>query len=347
MLRIGKLSWFVAVVVAMLLLSGPKPTTAETMSNLGACKERAFSTEEDFITRGPVPPDGNPIISDGDLLSGTTHAVCARNADLLALWQLNQDLGLDAVDILSIDNTLVAFSTELDHPDGLFLSGDLLMTNGVVIPNLALLRLFQVGHDLGLDGLHFVGSETQILAFVRFAAQYEREDWLNTEKVNLQTALKEFRVDIWFSTEGTERKAATVQILDGYVLSARDGIVVLNQKQLFPTSVPAGIPKRGVDFGVDAITTSRGGSRPLSRFSTEILYRGELGFTDGDVLRAVTGAVEIKHADLVNRYEPAADFLGLDALHMLINDVDGQEGDVIIFLPSVHDQEVRQPGGAK
>ena len=345
--RIGKLSWFAAVVAAMLLLSGPKSTTARSMSNLGACKELAFSTEEDFVTRGPEPPDGNPIISDGDLLSGTNHIVCARNAELLAKWQLNQDLGLDAVDILSIDDTLVAFSTELDHPDGLFRAGDLLMTNGVVIPNLALLRLFQVGHDLGLDGLHFVGSETQILAFVDFAAQYDREDWLDTSKVNLQTYLKEFSVDIWFSTEGTERQAATAQILDGYVLSARDGVVVFNQKQLFPAGIPAGLPQRGVDFGLDAITSSRGGSRPLSRFSTEILYRGEAGFTDGDVLRAETGVVEIKQAALVNQYEPYADFLGLDALHMLIKDVDGQQGDKSLFLPWMQEYDPQRAGGAR
>ena len=38
MLRIGKLSWYAAAIVALLLLSGPKPTTAETMSNLGDCE---------------------------------------------------------------------------------------------------------------------------------------------------------------------------------------------------------------------------------------------------------------------------------------------------------------------
>ena len=344
--RIGKLSWFAAVVAAMLLLSGPKSTTARSMSNLGACKELAFSTEEDFVTRGPEPPDGNPIISDGDLLSGTNHIVCARNAELLAKWQLNQDLGLDAVDILSIDDTLVAFSTELDHPDGLFRAGDLLMTNGVVIPNLALLRLFQVGHDLGLDGLHFVGGEDNLLAFVDFAAQYERKEWLDGT-VNLQVELKRYVVDIWFSTEGTERKAATTPILDGAVLSAANGNVVFNQEQLFPASVPAGIPKRGVDFGLDAITSSRGGSRPLSRFSTEILYRGEAGFTDGDVLRAETGVVEIKQAALVNQYEPYADFLGLDALHMLIKDVDGQQGDKSLFLPWMQEYDPQRAGGAR
>lgn len=343
--RLGKLLCFTMLAVALALLSGPKATTAQTMTNLGACKELAFSTEEDFLTQGPEPADGNPIISDGDLLSGTSYAVCARNAELLAVWKLQQDLGLDAADILSIDSELVAFSTELDHPDGLFRSGDLLMTNGVVIPNLALLTLFQVGHDLGLDGLHFVGAEDDILAFADFAGQYEREDWLG--EVNLQSVLDEFKVDIWFSTEGTERKASTVQILDGYVLSAGTGIVVYNQKQLFPASVPAGITQRGVDFGLDAITTSRGGSRPLARFSTEILYRGESGFTDGDVLRAATGVVEIKYADLVKGFEPRADFLGLDALYMLIKDVDGQEGDQILYFPSLFSREPQAAGGEK
>lgn len=51
-------------------------------SALAACATAAFSTEEDFITQGPEPADGNPIISDGDLLS-PTGLVCARNWDLV------------------------------------------------------------------------------------------------------------------------------------------------------------------------------------------------------------------------------------------------------------------------
>ena len=39
---------------------------------------------------------------------------------------------------------------------------------------------------------------------------------------------------------------------------------------------PAGIPERGVDFGLDAVTKGES-----TEFSTEILYEGELSFTDG------------------------------------------------------------------
>ena len=48
-------------------------------SALPACLEFGFSTEEDFVTQGPVPSDGNPIISDGDLL-GPECAVAAGSA---------------------------------------------------------------------------------------------------------------------------------------------------------------------------------------------------------------------------------------------------------------------------
>ena len=101
------------------------------MANLAACKEFGFSTEEDFVTHGPRPPDGNPIISDGDLL-GPNRTVCARNAELLAAWQVRVDLGLDAVDVVDVDQSLVAFSTELDDPGRRFFAGDLLSTKGAV-----------------------------------------------------------------------------------------------------------------------------------------------------------------------------------------------------------------------
>ena len=54
---------------------------------------------------------------------------------------------------------------------------------------------------------------------------------------------------------------------------------------LLPAAVPAGIPARGVDFGLDAGTTDREGSVELVHFSTEILYEGQPSFTDGDVLK--------------------------------------------------------------
>jgi len=41
-----------------------------------------FSVEEDFVTQDPVLSDGNPIISDGDLLN-TGGYVYKRNLELL------------------------------------------------------------------------------------------------------------------------------------------------------------------------------------------------------------------------------------------------------------------------
>lgn len=41
-----------------------------------------FSTEEDFVAQGPEPSDGNPIISDGDLLNAEGY-VYMRNHETL------------------------------------------------------------------------------------------------------------------------------------------------------------------------------------------------------------------------------------------------------------------------
>jgi hypothetical protein len=121
-------------------------------------------------------------------------------------------------------------------------------------------------------------------------------------------------VDIWFSTEGTWSPAGTVGFLDGDLLSARTGTIVASNDVLLPVTVPAGIPNRGVDLGLDAITAGRTGSRNTVHFSTELLYAGEPTFTDGDVLRLGNGVVHV-HKDLIRCFEPKADFLGLDALH--------------------------------
>ena len=67
--------------------------------NLAACRDGAFSVEEDFMMTRGEPFDGNPYISDGDLLS-TNGQVCARNAELLRRFDVRVDLGLDAVDRL-------------------------------------------------------------------------------------------------------------------------------------------------------------------------------------------------------------------------------------------------------
>lgn len=318
------------------------PVHAQIEGQIGACDEFAYSTEEDFITQGPVPADGIPIISDGDLLNRNGD-LCARNRELLRPWKVEEDLGLDAVDLIFSEETIAVFSTELDDPEGRFTEGDLLATNGAIIPNQALLTAFQVSHDMGLDGLHLVGEPELIATFLEVAAATAPDEWLNGKV--LPAWLERYKVDIWFSVEGTELRAAAVPIYDGDLLSARTGSVVLTQAQLLPASVPAGIPNRGVDFGLDGITGARLPHRPSMRLSTELLYNGEPAFTDGDILRLGAG-VEIVHGDLIVAFEPRARFLGVDALYMYVEndgrDDNGSDPDDLggenaseIFLPLV------------
>jgi hypothetical protein len=66
---------------------------------------------------------------------------------------------------------------------------------------------------------------------------------------------------------------------------------------------------------LDAVAASRSGTIRTIRFSTEILFRGKLPFTDGDVLIQGNG-VEVSNYDLIKAFEPRAKFLGLDALHV-------------------------------
>jgi hypothetical protein len=292
-------------------------------TRLQACQFLAFSTEEDFVTRGPEPPDGNPIVSDGDLL-GKDCTICARNADLLQPFDVTTDLGLDAVDVVSVEAAYVAFSTELDSPHNgtetvHFTAGDLLATNGLIIPNLALMRKYDQAHpnirldyDLGLDALFFVGHPERIIVFIEKAREWSRDEWINDPDA-LAGMLEEHGVDIWFSTEGTGPVPAAPALLDGDLLSAATGNIVQSNDLLLP-DVPAGIPSRGVDFGLDAVTGSRDGHLETINFSTEILYRGDAHFTDGDLLKR-GGDLLFSNEELVECFEPAARFLGLDAIH--------------------------------
>jgi hypothetical protein len=294
-----------------------------------ACGDLAFSTEEDFITHGPAPPDGNTYISDGDLL-GRGCVVCARNAALLMQLDVTVDLGLDAADVIDTEDYLVVFSTELDSPHGdQFTAGDLLVTNGAIIPNVALTLRFQVGYDIGLDAVHLVGGQEAVVAFLDEIRQYSRDDWL-TSPALLSQILDRREVDIWFSTEGTWMPVGALGFLDGDVLSARDGVVIAHIKDLLPASVPAGIPTRGVDFGLDALASGRTADKEGIRFSTEILHENELLFSDGDALLAGNG-VSHTNKDLVQCFEAKADFLGLDAFHMRV--VEALQNDV--YLPVI------------
>ena len=245
------------------------------LTNLPACKDLGFSTKEDFLTQGPVPALGNPIISDGDLL-GPAHAACARNAELLAFWKIPVDLGLDAVDIVSVDLPLVAFSTNLSDPAHRFTGGDLLATNGTAMPNKVLLTKFQISRDMGRDGMQFIGPVQGIIDFLNRAAVISTAQWLANPGL-LFELLQTFKVDIWISTEGTQLQGAVFPILDGDLLSVGTGTIIVHQADLLPPGVPAGIPARGVDFGLDAVVTPRDPdlARKALLSSTAILYQGE------------------------------------------------------------------------
>jgi hypothetical protein len=273
-----------------------------------------FSTEEDFVTRGPAPADGNPIISDGDLLVSSGH-VYLRNRELLTAYKVREDLGLDAADVIHSERKLVVFSTELDHPQGVFGSGDLLSTDGVVIPNSALLERFDLprGLDLGLDALQLVGEPGAVLEFLKVARDRGPDFWLEKPGA-LAGELSQRRIDIWFSTEGTAPDVKQPRFLDGDLLSAATGSVILRNADALPPAVPAGIPNRGVDFGMDAVsnTAEDAHAARMLLFSTEI--NGLLpGFTDGDALRRGNGVV-FSNFSLVAGFEPMVKDLGLDAL---------------------------------
>jgi len=248
---------------------------------------------------------------------------------LLQAFGVQVDLGLDAADVIDGNSELVAFSTELDSPEAnQFTAGDLLATNGVVIANVALTHPFAVGYDVGLDAVHFVGDPARITAFLEEVTQYTRADWLRDPGKLSQLLAEPYAIDIWFSTEGTLAPVGAPVFLDGDLLSARGGKVAGNEI-LLPGSVPAGIPQRGVDLGLDAVTDDRTFERQHMHFSTELLFDGEPAFTDGDILLLGNG-VAAKNSDLIGCFEPAARELGLDALHIAFT---GQ--DVFTFLPII------------
>jgi hypothetical protein len=273
-------------------------------------------------------------VSDGDLLSMFTGQVCMRNRELTKVFKAKFDMGLDAVDILSFGSVelqqppIIAFSTELDHFRNLFTAGDLLFTNGGIIPNKALTFAFKMRPNMGLDGVTFIGSEKSIKRFIRLVAlnapsTTAAASWLNGK---LQEELKRLQMDIWFSIEGshpfiTPTGAASL-VLDGDVLSAATGTIVARQDQLLPAAPAGAYPTdprgKGVDFGVDGLNAARNGDVKTIHFSTEILFKKEeIGFFDGDVLQS-GGAVKFVNEALVTPFIPAYNYLGLDAIWFLI-----------------------------
>jgi len=303
-----------ALLIALMLVP-TSLTLGQRRFNLANCREIGFSIEEDFLSQGPTPADGNPIISDGDLL-GRNGRICARNWDLVHdAFDVDQDMGLDAADVISIEQELVSFSTELDSPHGNFKAGDLLTNHGVVVPNQALLAAFGQYPDLGLDAVHFVGDTQDIVGFLDYAREKERDFWLQNPQA-FPDQLKRRNIDLWFSIEGTLPIAGAPMILDGDLLSAATGTVVYRNSEWLWPPTPAGIPQRGVDFGLDGFGADCYGGRETTRFSTEILYRHEdpaSAFTDGDVLAFGGGIVE-KNWDLIAGFEPMSKMMGLDAL---------------------------------
>ena len=211
------------------------------------CRAGAFSTEEDFMMTQGEPHDGDPYISDGDLLSPSGQ-LCARNADLLLNFNpagvASADLGLDAVDILEFEERLVAFSTSLDDVFGKFSAGDLLFTDGGMIPNSALVANHGIKHDIGLDAVQLIGKPENIRSFVNRVREADPQGW---DQGLLDQLLEAFDVDIWFSIEGTHRGPDNAPILDGDLLSAK-GFIVARNSVLLPADVPAGLPDAGRRF---------------------------------------------------------------------------------------------------
>jgi hypothetical protein len=190
-----------------------------------------------------------------------------------------------------------------------------LITPNYAIPNIALVKPFNINWDIGLDGVQFMGKIENILRFVNTLPNRPREQFLQNPAM-LQSLLKEYGIDIWFTVEGTAAIGTRSQVLDGDLLSAATGTIVVPQAALLPNDVPAGLTLRGVDFGLDAVVGPRDPELALKSlwFSTEILYDGEkTPFTDGDVLRLGDG-IQIPNSDLIKGFHPVADFLGLDAL---------------------------------
>jgi len=331
-LRVGA----VALLMAVVLVPTSQTLGQRQRFNLADCREIGFSIEEEFFSRGPTPADGNPIISDGDLL-GRNGRICARNRDLLHdAFDVDQDMGLDAVDIVSIEQELVAFSTELDSPHGNFKAGDLLTNQGAAVPNQALLAAFGQFPDLGLDALHFVGDTQAIVAFLAYAKDKGRSFWVQNPQA-FPIELGRYGIDLWFSIEGTLAIPGMTTILDGDLLSARTGAIIYSNGVWLAAPIPAGLPNRGVDFGLDALGGDCLGNRGTLRFSTEILYRYQnpMGaLTDGDVLAFGGGIVE-ENWELIASFEPATRMVGLDALsypHWREECVQAQEWDYLPML---------------
>jgi len=320
------------ILVSLLLtpqIANAQATAPLPSSPMEKCRRSAFSTEEDFVMRVSKPSDGDPYISDGDILSPLGD-VCMRNRQLLQSFApvgaaYPADLGLDGLEIIKlgsnavthVDAPLISFSTEIDDLYGNFSGGDLLFSNGAIIPNQSLTVLFGMRYDIGLDGIQWIGDRGALIKLATALVNIKREEWIKDPQLFVKY-LKEYKLDLWFSIE-QDFDQKEKMILGGDVITAVNGTVVVSQDSLFPAAVPAGIPDRGVDFGLDGLMVWRSDNPEIAlkslRFSSEILYEDDTAnaFTDGDILR-INGGVETLHESLIHNFYPPADFLGLDAL---------------------------------
>lgn len=310
---------FAALATAFLLC---QPMTAEAQGiNLAKCEGLWFSTSEDFRSQGPTPP-GGPIVSDGDLLTyviGSGARICARNAELMRIFDIEKfDHGLDALDKIEIDQDVVfaAFSTEIDsvNGSGQFTAGDLLFTNGAIVPNAALLAQFDLPRslNLGLDAVYIEGGPREKRELLAKLGSTNPDDMRQNPGILIEI-LEGTNTDILFSTEGTPPEVQKPMFLDGDLLSAKSGTIVRSNADLMP-GLPAGLPDRGVDYGLDAYTPAMDPIErvPIEIFSTEVNARGNT-ITDGDAL-TVGPNVYLRNHDLIASLEPRDRNMGLDAL---------------------------------
>ncbi|MGC3939843.1 hypothetical protein ACOTTU_18705 [Roseobacter sp. EG26] len=308
-------------ILVCLTLSIAAAPTAHAQS--AGCEGLLLSTSEDFTMQQSEGPDGNPIVSDGDLLAfnGGTTTICRRNRELLERFDIPRvDFGLDAVAAVDRNREVIAFSTELDDPNGQFGAGDLIFTTGLVIPNSALTQRFDLRHDIGLDAVSLLGRPEGWREFIAKLDGVPRREIQQQPEIILEL-LSAFEIDILFSTEGTAPTVKSPRFIDGDLLSVLSGTIFRSNQTLLP-SLPAGIPSKGVDFGLDAYTfgvdPQTGG--PTELMSTEIDMRADGILTDGDALQPGP-TLRFRNEVLLKSLLPATFDLGLDALHQTAGEI--------------------------
>lgn len=314
--------WANPLSAAILALGLSAASVSAQGINLAKCQGLWFSTSEDFLSQNRGAAPGGPIVSDGDLLTfvvGSGARICARNEDLLRQFDIAKfDHGLDALDqvVIKEDLVIAAFSTELDSVNSAaqFTAGDLLFTNGAIVPNVALLAGFDLPRalNLGLDAVTIKGSLRDKRSLVDKLSNTNPQELRQNPGI-LREILEATKTDILFSTEGTPPEVQKPLFLDGDLLSAKNGMIVRSNADLLP-SLPAGLPVRGVDYGLDAYTPGydRIEQQPLELFSIEINARKGV-ISDGDALTVGPG-LYLRNHDLIMNFEPRDTDMGLDAL---------------------------------